>query len=131
MDESLAYLMIHPIPRTITEPRKLTQAVLQITTLLDMYQAELARVLHLQCGDIGLLANGKTYLEPGTPAWQQAELFVRFYHALYEMTQGDGVSMRHWLRVEQKEVGGIPHRLIVDDDQIKNVVEILEQQATT
>lgn len=114
--------MAHPIPRTITDPRKLTQAVLKITTLLDMCQAELARVLHLQCDDIGILANGKTCLEPDTPAWYQAELFVRLYHVLYEMMQGDGVSMCHWLRVDQKAVSGIPHRLIVDDDQIKYLV---------
>jgi len=122
--------MIHPISRTITDPRKLTQAVLQITTLLDMYQAELARILRLQCGDIGVLANGKTCLEPSAPAWHQAELFVRFYHALYEMMQGDGVAMRHWLRIDQKAVGGIPHRLIVDDDRMEYVVEVLERQVT-
>jgi hypothetical protein len=121
--------MVHPIPHSITDPRQLTQVVLQITTLLDLYQAELARILHLQCSDIGFLSNGKACLEPNTTAWQQAELFVRFYHALYEMTQGDGVAMRQWLRVEQKEVGGIPHLLMVDNDRLHDIVEILEQQA--
>lgn len=55
--------LVYLIPRTITDPRKLTQAVLQITTLLDLYQAELARILHLQCSDMGLLSNGKPVLK--------------------------------------------------------------------
>lgn len=123
--------LVYLIPRTITDPRKLTQAVLQITTLLDLYQAELARVLHLQCSDMGLLSNGKTCLEPDTTAWQQAGLLVRFYHVLYEMKQEDGVVMRHWLRVEQQEPGGIPHRLMVDEDKLQDIVELLEQQVHT
>jgi hypothetical protein len=108
------------------DPRELTRSVLQIISLLDLFQAELARVLRLQCGDIGELASAQRCLEPGTGAWQQALLFVRFYRALYNKTGGDGVAMRHWLRVDDAELGGVPHRLIVDDDQLQKVVTYLE-----
>jgi hypothetical protein len=109
------------------DPRSLSQAVLQIIALLDLFHAELARVLHLRCGDIGELASASRCLEPETEAWEQALLFVRFYRALYTSMDGDGVAMRHWLRVEHAALGGIPHLLIVDEDRLQEVVMYLEQ----
>lgn len=94
--------------------------------MLGLLNAELARVLHLKCGDIGELGSGQRCLEPGTAAWEQALLFIRFYRALYTALQGDGVAMRHWLRVEHEILGGIPHRLIVDEDRLPEVVMYLE-----
>lgn len=41
----------------VREPQRLTPAVLQAAGMLGMYRAELARVLHLQCGDIGELTS--------------------------------------------------------------------------
>jgi len=109
-----------------SNPRKLTQSVLQIIDLLDMYQAELARVLRLTCGDIGELTSARRCLVTGTGHWQQALLFVRFYRLLYDRMDGDGVAMRHWLRVENARLGGVPHLMIVDDDRLAEVVSFLE-----
>jgi hypothetical protein len=100
--------------------------VLQIIALLGLFQAELARVLHLKCGDIGELAAARRCLEPDTEAWQQALLLVRCYRALYASMAGDGVAMQHWLRVENETLGGVPHLLIVDDDRLQEVVMYLE-----
>jgi len=121
--------LVFQIPQNIEDPRRLTQAVLQIIELLDLFQAELARVLHLKCGDIGELAGARRCLEPGTDAWGQAQLFVRCYRALFERMHGDGVAMRHWLRVTQPGLGGVPHLLIVDDDRLQTVVDYLENCA--
>lgn len=118
--------MVFEIAAETADPRKLTQSVLQIIALLDMYQAELARVLRLKCGDIGELACAQRYLETGTEHWQQALLLVRFYRLLYDRMNGDGVAMRHWLRVENEGLGGVPHLLIVDDDRLEEVVRYLE-----
>ena len=118
--------MVYQIAQNIEDPRRLTQAVLQIIDMLDLFQAELARVLHVKCGDIGALAAARRCLEPGTDAWEQAQLFVRCYRALYERLHGDGVAMRHWLRVQQPGLGGVPHLLIVDDDRLHAVVDYLE-----
>ncbi len=118
--------MVFEIKTAVDDARSLSQAVLQIITLLGLYQAELARVLHLKCADIGELAAARWCLEPGTEAWQQALLFVRFYQALFVSMQGDGVAMRHWLRVEHAGLGGVPHLLIVDADRLQEVVTYLE-----
>ena len=119
--------MVFEIKMAGDDPRELTRSVLQIISLLDLLQAELARVLRLQCRDIGELSSAQRCLEPGTEAWQQALLLVRFYRALYNKTGGDGVAMRHWLRVDDAGLGGMPHRLIVDDDQLQKVVTYLER----
>ena len=118
--------MVFEIAAETADPRKLTQSVLQIIALLDMYQAELARVLRLKCGDIGELACAQRCLETGTEHWQQALLLVRFYRLLYDRMNGVGVAMRPWLRVEIAGLGGVPHLLIVDDDRLEDVVRYLE-----
>ena len=118
--------MVWQISATVNEPRRLTQTVLQVTEMLGLFQAELARVLQVQCADIGALASARQSLAPGTRAWELALLFVRFYRALFEWTGGDGVAMRHWLRVEDSVLGGVPHLLIIDDGRLPDVVEYLE-----
>lgn len=111
----------------VDDPRRLTQAVLQITELLGLFQAELARILYLNCGDVGQLASGRCCLEPGTVAWQQARLFVRLQQALFTLQDGDGVAMRHWLRVPHPVLGGVPHLLLVDDGRLDDMVRWFER----
>ena len=60
------------------QPRKLTRCVIQITALLDSYQAELVRVLGIRYGDIGLLASGRQSLQPATASWARTEDCVGF-----------------------------------------------------
>lgn len=122
--------MVHQISATLDEPRRLTQAVLQIVDMLGLYQAELARILRLKCGDIGRLAAAQQCLEPATPAWERARLLVRCYRALYIVQQGNAVAMRHWLHVPDAALGGVPHLLIVDDGRLADVVACLEARAT-
>ena len=114
------------MPQRIDDPRRLTQAVLQIAELLGLYQAELARILHFRCGDIGELAAARRCLEPGTDAWVRGQRFLCGYRALFARMHGDGVAMRHWLRVQQPGLGGVPHLLMVDDDRLDAVVDYLE-----
>ena len=83
-------------------------------------------MLRLKCGDIGRLAAAQQCLEPAAPAWEQAQLLVRCYRALYVVHNGDGVAMRHWLRITDATLGGVPHLLIVDDGRIADVVACLE-----
>lgn len=113
------------------DPAKLTQAVIQVIDCLNMYQAELAGVLGLQCCDIGELSSAKRCLLPGTEEWERALLFVRLYKMLYVVYDGDGAAMNHWMRSEHSTLKRTPHLLIVDDDKLEDVVEFLETPKDT
>lgn len=117
---------VHQLSNPCADPRKLTQSVLQVTEMLGMYQAELARVLQLQCGDIGRLANGRRVLERGTVAWGEAVLFIRLYEALYEKLGGDGVAMCNWLRRDNEQIGGVPLLLIVDEGRLRRTLDYVQ-----
>lgn len=108
------------------DARRLTQAIIQVTDILGMYRAELARVIGCRCGDIGRLDSAQELLQPGSSEWGNAELFVAFYRLLYEACSGDGVQMRHWLHAENADLGKSPHRLIVDHASLAQVVAYLE-----
>ena len=84
------------------QPHKLPRCVLQITALLDLCQAELARVPGIRCGDIGLLASGRQCLQPATASRSRAEDFVRFYQLLFD-------------------------RMLVDEDRMSELLEQLRR----
>ena len=118
--------MVVEISEIPQDARKLTQAVIQVVDMLDLYQAELARILHLQCSDIGLLANAQELLVPGSEAWDLAGQFVKFYRLLYQHRQADGIAMRHWLRRRHDAFGETPHLLLVDEDRLDDLIEYLQ-----
>jgi len=109
-------------------PAGLTPAVLQAAEMLGMYRAELARVLHLQCQDIGRLADMKQLLEPGTDAWRQAVVFIRLYQTLFAGMQGEEATIHHWLRAENEGLGGVPLLLIVDEDRLTQVLDFCSRR---
>lgn len=91
-----------------------------------MYQAELARVLNVQCSDIGELSSGKRCLRPETVEWSQALSLVRLYQILYERFDGDESLIIHWLRADHKQLDKSPHLLIVDDNKLEEVVKFID-----
>jgi len=84
--------------------------------MLGLYHAELARILKLQCADVGELANAQKTLDVNTIAWQQAEKFISVFECLYLKFQGDETLMCNWLRKQNTELNGVPLYLMVDDD---------------
>lgn len=108
------------------DARSLSQVVLQAARLLGLYDAELARILGLQCPDIGQLSAARMFLQPGTAAGLAAGQLVRCYQSLHHLTQGDGVTMWHWLRIPCAALGAVPHRLMVDEGRIAAVLAFLE-----
>lgn len=115
---------MHEIQLTeLTDNKALTQAVVQITQMLGMYQAELARVLGLQCSDIGAFASASKFLQPGSSEWRKAERFVTLYQRLYQHFAGDPVAMYHWLRARHAQLAGVPLLLMVDEGRLDDLVD--------
>lgn len=119
--------MVFKIEDPASSERKLTQSVIQVTQLLGMYHAELARILGKQCADVGDLSAAKTVIATGTSSWHNAELFVAMYNQLFDCFDGDSVAMYHWMRAPNKSLGGTPHFLIVDDGKLQIVHDYLLQ----
>ena len=108
-------------------PERLTPAILQAAELLGLFRAELARILGLQCNDVGALAEVRALLEPGSVAWAQAQVFVRFYQVLDGAMQGNEVAMCNWLRRHNEALGNAPFYLIVDEGRLDEVLESLQK----
>jgi len=106
----------------------LTPAVLQAAQMLGLYHAELARILKLQCADIGELANSQQLLEVNSIAWQQAEKFILIFESLYLKFQGNDALICNWLRKQNSILNGIPLYLMVDDGLIDNCLNYLHSQ---
>ena len=122
--------MVFRISNPYESERKLSQSVLQVTALLSMYHAELARILGKQCGDIGDLSSGKYCIAEDSEAWDRASLFIEMYHQLFDYFDGDGIAMYHWMRAHNKQLDGTPHLLIVDDERLQFVHDYLQQANT-
>lgn len=120
--------MVHSLTNPLGNADKLTQSVIQITEMLGMYRAELARVLHIKCEDVGRLADERQNLEPETESWEQAILFVRLYEMLYEYCEGEEAAMHHWLRANNQGLAGEPLLLIVDNNKLQVVLKYLEME---
>ena len=109
---------------------ELTHRVIFISGQLGLYHAELARILHLQCADIGRLTGGKALLEPATVAWRQAQRLSDFYNLLVERLDGDDVAIYHWLRARNEFMEVEPLLMIVDHDQLEAVIRLLQSGIT-
>jgi len=103
--------------------KKLTQSVLQITQMLGLYHAELARVLKLRCGDIAELAESRCYLKKNSQQWQLAMHFVLLFEKLFEHCHGEEACMCHWLRKPLPEAGVSPFHMIVDEQRMDEVLQ--------
>ncbi len=119
--------MAFKINNPFDSERKISQSVIQVIELLGMYNAELARILGQQCGDIGELTSGQRCIKQDSEAWFQAVLFIETYHLLYDYFDGDSVAMYHWMRADNQQLNGTPHFLIVDDGKLQLIHDYLYQ----
>lgn len=120
--------MFFKIETPFRSDRKFSQSLIQVTELLGMYHAELARILGQQCGDIGELASGKRCLDRDSEAGQRGVLFIDTYNLLFECFDGDGIAMYHWMRAYNKHLNGTPHFLIIDDGKLDLIHQYLLQR---
>ena len=120
-------LMSFKIENAFASERKISQSVIQVTELLSMYQAELARILGWKCGDIGELSCGQLTIKENSHAWQQARLLIETYNFLFDYFAGDSVAIYHWMRAPNKQLQGTPHWLIVDEAKLPEIHDYLKQ----
>ena len=119
---------MHPIKLSDVNgsEKKLTQAVLQITQMLGIYHAELARILNLKCADVSELSNANAVILKYSESWVLAEKYIQLYERLYVHNNGDEALIHNWLRKKNKELQAVPLYLMVDELQLEHVLAALE-----
>lgn len=117
--------MFEIAPADMDSPRKLTQGVLQAAQLLGLYHAELARILRLNCADVGRLANAQDLLRMDSVHADRALCFLECYHCLYRNCGGDEAAMCHWLRREHSGLPASPLLMMVDHQDLQAVLDYL------
>ena len=118
--------MTNQFPNSGESPVKLVQTILLFNETLGLYQAELVRILAVQCGDIGELFSGKRNIEPDSHLWEKSVFFIRFYELLYDKLKGDEVAMYNWLRRHNSDLNGTPLFLLVDNGNLEAVAKYLK-----
>ncbi len=111
----------------VVREKNLTQAVLQITQMLGMYHAELARILHLNCADVGEFSEARKVIQKNSEAWEHAQKFVMFYERLFTKCAGNESCMCHWLRKHREDIKGAPLYVMVDELRIDDVLELFSE----
>ncbi len=120
--------LAHRLSDPFSSPRRLSQSVVQAAAMLGLVRAEVGRILGFKCAEFTALFEGRRVLEEGSYAYQQGELFVRLYQALYDRMAGESVQMIHWLRRHDNSLGNAPFYLIVDEGRLAEVVQQLEAE---
>ena len=85
----------------------LAKAVLNIAEQLHLTQSELGAIIGMHRTAISKL-NAHPNIDPHSKSGELALLLIRFYRALYALTGGDQVWMRHFINTQNKITGGIP-----------------------
>lgn len=97
------------------------------TDTLGLYRAELARILGLNCSDVSDSQNLELLFTSNNRIRNQAESFICCFQLLEKLFPNDTVSMVHWLRRENSELGMTPFLAMVDHGQLSQVIDVLHE----
>jgi len=95
------------------------------TDSLDLYRAELARILGLMCQDVGSSMQLEILLNRDSEARMRAERFVFFVSRLEAMFHHDRSRMVHWFRAENKSLGTSPFIAMVDENRLEEIISVM------
>ncbi|MDH5799911.1 MAG: hypothetical protein OEZ68_03810 [Gammaproteobacteria bacterium] len=94
---------------------------------LDLYRAELARILGLQCPQVSDEASLDQILAQNSNAAYRAERFLLFFEALLETFPQDNVRQINWMRRQHAALGNTPLLALVDEGRLEELIELLQR----
>ena len=106
-----------PVPDAV-----LAKAVLRVADQLGLKQVELAAVLGMHRTAVSRLKQNPA-LDPASKQGELALLLIRVARALFALTGGDEIWIRHFMRTPNKVTGGIPARQI---ETIQGLMRVLQ-----
>lgn len=103
----------------------LTKALLSTREQLGLTQQELAKIVGVDRTAITRWQNSGG-LRPQSKPGELALLLIRAYRALFALFGGNLEDMRHFLRTENRHLGGVPLVLMGQVQGLVRVVEYLD-----
>ncbi|MBS7663267.1 DUF2384 domain-containing protein [Pseudomonas lalucatii] len=102
----------------------LAKALLNTREQLGLTQQELAAIVGVHRTAISRWAD--TGLRPQSKTGELALLLIRVYRALFALFGGNLQDMRHFLRTDNRHLGGVPLELMGRVQGLVHVVEYLD-----
>jgi predicted transcriptional regulator len=88
------------------------KAVSRAADLLGLTNAALARTIGVSEATVSRLRAGAYALDPGSKPYELSLLLVRLFRSLDAVVGGDEVSLRSWMVVTNRALGGVPRDLV-------------------
>ncbi len=107
----------------------LTKATLRAARILDLSDADIAKVLGISAASVSRLGRTRQIPTTGTEG-QLAILFVRMYRSL-DALLGDAEHCRKWLHAESSHLDGVPAEIIRSVEGLVHVTEYLDAMRGT
>jgi len=119
--------MPRPLSSSRPEPRRiLTGAVVRAAALLEITQANLARILGLSPSTVSRMAGGTYTLDEQKKEWELGALFVRLFRSLDALIGSNDAAARAWLNGQNSGLIGRPIEIIRSTEGLVRVVQYLD-----
>ncbi|WP_242346638.1 antitoxin Xre/MbcA/ParS toxin-binding domain-containing protein [Anaeromyxobacter terrae] len=103
----------------------LTKATLRAAELLELTDAQLARIIGVSGASVSRLRASARAIDPGAKEGELALTFLRMYRSLNALL-GDAASCRAWFHAENDHLGGTPALLVRSVEGLVNVTQYLD-----
>jgi hypothetical protein len=109
--------------RSASAAAVLTKATLRAAASLDLTNAALAAALGVSGASVSRLGATRE-IRPDSPEGERALLFLRAFRSLDALLGGG--AARTWFHAENKDLGGVPARLVRSVEGLVNVLQYLD-----
>lgn len=103
----------------------LTKAVLRAAGLLDLTDAQLARIVGVSPASLSRLRQ-RRLIDPASKEGELAVLFVRLFRSLDGLMSGEQDAVRAWFHAPNHHLGGVPAELVRSIQGLVHVLEYLD-----
>ncbi|WP_288841649.1 antitoxin Xre/MbcA/ParS toxin-binding domain-containing protein [uncultured Deefgea sp.] len=90
----------------------LSTALVKAWTILDVKQSVISKVIGLSPATVSRLSKGEYHLNKKAGDWDAAVTFIRMYHSLAGLLDGDETLMKKWLHTHNTDFGKAPIALL-------------------
>jgi DNA-binding CsgD family transcriptional regulator len=125
-DAGSQQMKANALARAPQPDRVLTEAVIRVARLLELNQAELARILGVSGASVSRLINRTRLIDPASKEGELALLLVRAYRSLDALVGGDKEQRLAWLRSNNRILNARPAELLKTITGLVNTVAYFE-----